>query len=246
MRLRWETKLAIALVCTSIAIYALKFLILGDPLNTYMYVMNSAGFLPMNVLFVTLFINQMLGVRAKRERLEKLNMVIGTFFSHVGTDLLKRFSSGDPDRERLAGVLAIDASWNDPDFSRTSEELKGHAFVARPGGAELASLKEFLLSRGDFLLRLLENPALLEHGPFTETLRAVFHLKDELERRERIEDLPESDLRHLHGDISRAYRELVRQWLEYMKYQRRAYPYLFSLAARTNPFDPSSTPVVRD
>jgi hypothetical protein len=33
----------------------------------------------------------------------------------------------------------------------------------------------FLLEERDFLLRLLENPTLLEHESFTDLLRAVFH-----------------------------------------------------------------------
>ena len=96
------------------------------------------------------------------------------------------------------------------------------------------------------MLRLLENPILLERESFTELLRAVFHLRDELLHRGDMSQLPESDKAHLEGDIRRAYSLLTQQWLQHMKYLKNHYPYLFSLAMRTNPFDPEASPVVEE
>ncbi len=50
-------------------------------------------------------------------------------------------------------------------------------------------------------------------------------------------ELPESDIRHIAGDVDRVYGQLAHFWLEYMKYLKNSYPYLFSLAVRMNPFD---------
>lgn len=95
------------------------------------------------------------------------------------------------------------------------------------------------------MLRLLENPNLLEHEKFTELLRAVFHFTEELEERVDLNELPETDKMHLSGDIKRAYVHLVNQWIDYMKYLKDNYPYLFSLAIRINPFDKEASPIVR-
>ena len=57
--------------------------------------------------------------------------------------------------------------------------------------------------------------------------------------------LPDPDQEHLAGDLKRIYQRLVPQWLEHMKHLKRDYPYLFSLAARTNPFDASASVEVR-
>lgn len=38
---------------------------------------------------------------------------------------------------------------------------------------------------------------------------------------------------------------LAGEWLAYMGHLRESYPYLFSLAARTNPFDRNASPIVR-
>ncbi len=97
----------------------------------------------------------------------------------------------------------------------------------------------------DFMLRLIENPLLLEHESFTTLLLAVFHLTEELTIRSDLSGLPESDLLHLSSDIKRAYEILVNEWADYMNYLRKNYPYLFSLAMRTNPFDQLASPIVR-
>jgi hypothetical protein len=94
-------------------------------------------------------------------------------------------------------------------------------------------------------VRLLENPTLLEHESFTDLLRAVFHLAEELAYREDLSQSPGTDRAHLEGDINRAYHLLVHQWLDYMEYLKMNYPYLFSLAMRTNPFDRQASPIVK-
>lgn len=38
---------------------------------------------------------------------------------------------------------------------------------------------------------------------------------------------------------------MVKEWLEYMRYLKNNYPYLFSLSMRTNPFDRKASPIVR-
>ncbi len=56
-----------------------------------------------------------------------------------------------------------------------------------------------------------------------------------------MKDLPDTDYEHLSGDLKRVYQLLVREWLSYMEHLKGAYPYLFSLAVRTNPFDSSAS-----
>jgi hypothetical protein len=42
-----------------------------------------------------------------------------------------------------------------------------------------------------------------------------------------------------------AYSLLTRQWLEYMLYLKKRYPFLFSLAVRTNPFAEHRSAIVK-
>lgn len=73
----------------------------------------------------------------------------------------------------------------------------------------------------------------------------VFHLTEELAHRVDVKNLPASDYEHLSGDIKRMYVLLISEWLSYMKHLKDDYPYLFSLAVRTNPFNPSASPVIQ-
>ena len=79
-------------------------------------------------------------------------------------------------------------------YSKTNENIKK---------IDLRELKEFMVSQGDFLTRLLENPTLFEHELFTELLRTVFHLYEELAYRKKISMLVETDMKHIMGDIER-------------------------------------------
>ena len=241
----WELRLGITLLGLSFTVYIVKYLLLGDPLNTYQYIFNALGFLPISVLLVTLILNELLSVRAKRERLEKLNMVIGTFFSEAGTWLLAFISDRDSELPELREGLIVTEAWTPETFAGVCDRLQHrHARIA-VDAADLQDLRRYLQGRRDFFLRLLENPALLEHESFTDLLRAVFHLTEELERRDDFAGLPASDIRHLTVDIERVYRLLAREWLAYMEYLQKNYPYLFSLAMRSNPFDETASPVVR-
>ncbi len=243
--LRWEIKLGIFLVLTSITIYAIKLTVLNNLESTENYIFNSLGFLPVNVLLVTIVLNSLLSVRARREKLEKLSVVIGTFFSEVGTALLTLFSNHDPGIGAIKNDLVVTSDWEPEEFDRVDAKLRTYRCAVDVDEIDLVALRDFLKQKRDFLLRMLENPVMLEHESFTEVLRATFHLAEELEHRPALTGLPESDRQHLAGDINRVYGLLVCQWLEYMAYMKRNYPYLFSLAMRTNPFDETATPVVR-
>jgi hypothetical protein len=241
---RWTLNLAAALIGLSIALYLLHFLLFHDAHHIGIYLLGDLAFLPIEVLLVTLILHQLLETRERTMRLEKMNMVIGTFFSTMGTDLLAYFSDHDPQMEDLRKELRISESWKEEEFRRVSAMLSDCTCMVTIGEIDLAGLKNFLATKDDFMLRLLENPLLIEHESFTELLQAVFHLAEELKHRKDLAGLPVNDQRHLAKDISRAYRVLISQWLEYMQYQKKHYPYLFSLAVRTNPFDETASVII--
>jgi hypothetical protein len=183
--------------------------------------------------------------REKQLRLQKVNMVIGVFFSEIGTRLLSLFSGIDPNLDDIRPQLIVKNTWSDNDFATVKARLKDYNYRVDPLLLNPGLILPVLQEKSNFLLRLWENPNLLEHGFFTELLRAVFHLKEELLSRDDLSNLPESDLGHLAGDVNRAYSLMVLQWVDYMKHLKEEYPYLFSHAVRTNPFDHDASPVVR-
>jgi hypothetical protein len=187
----------------------------------------------------------MLSAREKNARMEKLNMVIGAFFSEVGTRLLTYFSDWDPKLDNIRKDLMVNSDWTQQEFLDVSKRLKKFDYGIDIQKVDLESLRKFLRGKIDFLLRLLENPTLLEHESFTELLWAVFHLAEELAARDNVTKLPDTDHQHLAGDIKRVYVLLVHQWLNYMGHLKNNFPYLFSLAMRINPFDQEASPIVQ-
>jgi hypothetical protein len=243
---KWQWQLAGVLLALSVIFYGLEYAIFHDLRQIVLYLVSNIAFVFVQVLLVTLIIDRVLQERERQARLENLNMAIGTFFSEVGTKLLRVLSDPDPNAEQLRAQLIVGARWTDEEFGRKRKWARDHPYEADTDQVDWAALKSFLVGKRDFLLRLLENPNLLEHEAFTEMLRAVFHLVDELGARERFDALPRSDYAHLASDMKRAYLRLVDEWLDYMKYLKASYPYLFSLAVRTNPFDRSASVVVQE
>ncbi len=228
------------LVLLSVFFYSLHYAIFRDAHHIFIYLLGDIGFLFIEVLLVTLIIHQILSERERRSLLKKLNMVIGAFFSEVGMPLLAYFRDFDAQAEGIAQQLAIDSQWSDEHFEEIRHVLDKHEYAIDSRAGDLAALRTFLVEKRPFLLRLLENPNLLEHETFTELLWAVFHLADELSHRPTVENLPTPDYQHLSLDIKRASALLTREWLSHMEHLKADYPYLFSLAVRTNPFNPAA------
>ena len=244
-RFGWQVFLGLFLVVLSIIFYLIHYAIFRDAHHIFLYLIGDIAFVFIEVLMVTLIIHRLLSEREKRSRLEKLTMVIGAFFSEVGTRLLAFFSDFDPKLDNIRKELIVTNNWSEKEFSKISKRLKNYNYEIETQKVNFEDLHSFLIEKKDFLLRLLENPNLLEHESFTDLLRAVFHLTEELVARNDFGELPISDFDHLAGDIKRAYILLAHQWLDYMKYLKNNYPYLFSLAMRTNPFDQEVSPVVK-
>lgn len=234
---KWQITLAVTLMGTAVVLYYLQITIFHAERDTFFYLFQDLAFVPIQVLLVTFIVDRFLRIRERMALLKKLNMVIGAFFSEVGTKLLKQFVAFDPDAGPLAGKLVVTASWTDQRFDEAIRDLKAHQVPMDCARGDLDGLKDFLIARRGFLLGLLENQNLLEHETFTELLWAVFHLMEELDVRPDLRSLARPDSDHIAGDIKRAYLILIVEWLLYMRHLKNEYPYLFSLAVRTNPFD---------
>lgn len=246
MKLNWRVRLGILLVLLSILFYIIQYLIFQDPRTELFYIGIDISFIPIEVLVVVLVIERAISEKEKQIMLEKMNMVIGAFFSDMGTQLLEDFSEFDEKKELIREELLIGDEWTHEDFLRVADKIREYDYNLNIQGDDprslefLESIKEYLISKREFLLRLLENPNLLEHDSFTDLLWAVFHFTEELEKRKDLSRLPLADYNHLSGDASRAYGSLIMEWLQYMEHLMYNYPYLFSLALRTNPFDPEA------
>ncbi len=237
-KLSWEARLACLLIAISICVYVIKFLFFGDngESNTLSYIFNSLGFLPINVLIVTLIINRLLTMRSKREQQEKTRMVIGLFFSEMGDTLLRKMVQWDKAPETLRETMLVKNTWTKEQYKAAKEQAAQLCTRTVPGSDDLIEVRDLFMKNHDFLLRLIENPVLLEHTTVSKLMQDLFHLGEELASRKDIPSLPASDLAHLSGDVNRVYCQLTTAWLEHMEYLSRNYPYLLSLSLRKSPF----------
>ena len=243
-KINWQILMVPSLIAVSVFLYFIHFMIYDNADHILNSVLARIAFVPIQVLLIALVINRLLTYHEKRKRREKLNMIIGAFFTEIGNHLLAYFSTYDSQEKELSAELNFDGTWTDAKFEQLNTRLKKYNFSVQTNEDTLTELYNFLQENRVFLLRLLENPNILDHKSFSNLLLATFHLSAELQSRKTFTDLPVTDHQHLAIDIQRAYKLLVNEWLLYLNYLRKNYPYFFSHAIRTNPFDEDASPIV--
>lgn len=241
----WLVLASLALVACSILGYVVHYVVFRDAYHIFFYLLLDVSFLFLNVCVVILFIERLLGQREKKAKFRKLNMVIGTFFSEVGLDLLRTLSLHAANFDRLRSQLEFRPDWKPADFRAARVAAGSFPYQMTITPEYLRELRALLTSRSDFLVTLLENPNLLDHERFTDLLWAVFHLGEELSfRKGDLESLPPSDLEHLAVDVRRVCSLITVEWMHYAQHLKGSYPFLFSLAARINPLGSHPSPIV--
>ena len=225
----WQILFAALLVVLAVGLYWIQFTLFGDSRLFLESFLGYLAFLPLQVVLVSLVIERILRQRDRRAMLQKLNMVIGAFYSEVGGVLLRQLAAFDTEKGSAYDKLWVRSDWSRRQFLISIRVFRAYPWKLDSRKADLVALRALLVSRRAFMLGLLENPNLLEHATFSELLWAVFHLTEELEARPGLDGLPESDSLHLSHDMVRAYRLVVAEWLAYMQHLSQEYPYLFSL-----------------
>jgi hypothetical protein len=233
----WQFWFAFILIVLSVMAYELHYVLFHDARSIFFYLIMDIAFLFLNVLIVALIINRLLEYRAKQVILNHLNMAIGTFFSEIGMDIIKQCITFDQNTDAIREKLAHPSTWKEPDYNKIRMNIVKHESGIDSTAGDLEALKRLLVDKRSFLLSLLQNQNLLEHEAFTDMLWATFHVTDELAHRKTTSNLSEADYKHLAGDIKRMYQLILLCWVDYLKHLARDYPYLYSLAIRTNPFD---------
>jgi hypothetical protein len=144
----------------------------------------------------------------------------------------------------MCQAYAVKSEWQHKDFKLAMSCTDGINAKPDYDCIDWEGLKGFLVEKRGFLLRLLENPNLLEHERFTDLLWATFHLTEELEARQSFDNLPQHDRDHLCNDIKRVYNYLTREWIYYAEHLKNNYPFLYSLVVRMQPFAENPSAVI--
>jgi hypothetical protein len=233
---RFFLVLGASFLAASALLYYIHYLIYRDAHHIFIYLLGDVAYLPIEVLLVVVVLERLLARREKQAILQKMNMVIGAFFSEIGNHLLADLIRHFDNRDDICRHMNIASGWTTADFKRADAFAYHLKIDLDASKVDLVELKRFLGDKRSFLLTLLENPNLLEHDRFTDLLWATTHLDEELEARPSLQNMSEADLKHLAGDIQRMYDHLASEWLDYVQHLKANYPFLFSLVLRTHPF----------
>lgn len=248
---RWKIKFSIIMVIAIIIIYGSNILILKDPEHIISYIWTHLGFIPVDILIVAFVLDEIISKKEKEAMMEKLDMIMSTFFSEIGNELIGQFSAINQYKADTSDLESI-KNWTDKDYENKLKEIKNinipfKADVAPQDREEyLTNIRNLLIEKREFIVGLINNPNLLEKEEFSGLLIAILHLDEELEHRQDLSQVSDIDFNHLNGDMERIYNKLVHEWIYYLRYLNKHYPYMIALIIRTNPFDANADVYVKE
>lgn len=215
------------LILLSAIMFGVHYMIFGQAINTAYYSLMNLCFIPINSLVVTIILEKLIDYRAKKERLEKLNMLVGIFFTEVGSKLMHLIIDADKDAKNY--ILSFE------DLNKVKVAVEKHKYKVDINDLDIDSIKKLLQDNSSLFINLISNENILQHQIFTDLLMSVIHLRDEIIFIENDTD-GEIDIRHIENDVIRVYKNITIQWVHYLEYLEKFYPYLYNNAIRVNPF----------
>src|SRR3990172_913336 len=99
--------LALVFLSLSVILYFVYYLIFRDLHHIFIYMLGDLAFLPLEVLLVVVVIERILARQERQEKLQKLNMVVGAFFSELGNRLLSDLIKDFDNRVEIAQALNV-------------------------------------------------------------------------------------------------------------------------------------------
>ena len=140
----WKFKFAIVMLIIASIFFVSRIIVLGDPEEVVAYLWKQIGFIPVNILIVALLLD---GIMSKKEReaiLEKLDMLMGTFFTEIGNDLISEISKANKNKSKTKDLKSI-KNWTDKDYENKLKELRDSP-IDFEADVPLEDREEFLTS----------------------------------------------------------------------------------------------------
>lgn len=225
------------LIGSSVALYAIHFFIFSNVRETISGIILSLAYVPIGVFYNILVADKFIEKQEQFRDQKKMNIIIGSFYHEVGTNLIKLIVPGDRTINDIGYCCKIDHTWTKESFDELSKTVKDYKCILDIEDINLELLRKRLDVDDNFILNLLINPGLDEYNEVSAMLMALLHLRDELVTRTSKGELKRYEKMHITKDICRAYKELLVQWVEYMKILKEYYPALFVKALIMSPFD---------
>jgi hypothetical protein len=172
----WNQRIMLVLIVLSVLFAVIQLVLFHDTKESVFLFLQDLIFLPINILLVTFILDRIIQTREKQEKLDHMNIVIGAFFGEIGNDFLRLISENIAEIDQIRQLVDMNADWSDRQFDRAAATVTSLSFTVVASNEYLQSLKQQLPADRMQLTRLFENPNLLEHDSFTDTLWSVYHL----------------------------------------------------------------------
>jgi hypothetical protein len=131
----------------SLLLYLIDYLYLGNSKEVVAGFLGNMAFLPVYVIFVMLIVEQKIRERELQAIKNKLNMVIGVFYSEVGNGLLKELSAYIVMCEKLKEQLKVTDRWKEADYNAALKFLNENDTQIECEKCDLEQLKRMLISK---------------------------------------------------------------------------------------------------
>jgi len=175
--------------------------------------------------------------REERKKLDrKIHILLGLLFSEIGNKLLGIIQRHDSDINKTKEIFDFGKHYNPKAYRRMLKEINSRKICYKTEDCNFKEMYELISSNKEFLMRMLENPMLLEGEILTELIRNIFHLYEEFTYRLQINDLCKVDIEHLNHDVVKVYKGLLGSWVLYMEYLHTNYPVLHKFNRTEGPF----------
>lgn len=226
-KIRYYFIISFILIALSSIMFFIHYLIFGQALNTAYYSLMNLCFIPINSLVVTIMLEKLIDYRAKKDRIEKINMLVGIFFTEVGGKLMHLIIDSDKDAKNYIT--------NFEDLNKIKKCLYEYNYKVDMNYIDLCAIKNILVEHNNLFVTLISNESILQHQIFTDLLMSVIHLRDEIIFMEKDKESG-FNTNHLENDVIRVYKNISIQWIFYLEYLSKSYPFLYNNAIRVNPF----------
>ena len=228
--------IGLGLILLSILLHFIHVLIFKDVHHTMIFWIADIAFIPMEVFFTTLLLENLLEKREKAHHKEKLNMLVGVFYTEIGTQLLSTFVAAD---EKVVVCKKLQITdplvWDEAYYKKLKQYNREYDYTLDIDKIDFNGLKKLFDENKNLLITLATNESLHDHETFTKLLMLLLHLKEELDMRT-VFDLNPHEKDHLENDIAKVYQYLTKEWCIYMNYLNQEYPGLFKTAVMLSPF----------
>ncbi len=227
MKDKYYIKISFLLISLSAIMFVIHYLVFGRALNTAYYSFMNLCFIPINSLVVTIILDRLIDYKDKQQRMRKLNMLVGVFFTELGNKLMHEIIIADNTGDNT--IKSFD------DLDEVKKRVEKHNYDIDIEKINLEKTMCILIENSSFLVNLISNENIIENEIFTDLLMSVMHLRDAMIFYKNNKN-GELSLSHLKEDILVVYKNIAIQWVDYLKYLNKFYPFLYDNAIKVNPF----------